>query len=175
MSFLSRETGRKYDMLHCFTYLRSSSFGNLPKCIFRKRRMQLLSFFSWYNVDIYPDLSTHTHTTLSHCVSPCVSQPDRVLSELLRRLHAADRHGVQRLLLAVLWPAGKSDSNRPLICVIKLCVSPLTLNLHSSLLPMTSCGSGWRWTRWWISSRFLRCLCPSTWTGAGSVRNPCTD
>lgn len=22
--------------------------------------MQLLSFFSWYNVDIYPDLSTHT-------------------------------------------------------------------------------------------------------------------
>lgn len=43
---------------------------------------------------------------MSFCLS--VQQSYRVLSELLQRLHAADRHGVQRVLPPVLWPARTS-------------------------------------------------------------------
>lgn len=46
MSFLNRKTIGKYQLLHFFEHLCSSSFGNLKKkCIFRKRRMHLLCFF----------------------------------------------------------------------------------------------------------------------------------
>lgn len=48
----------------------------------------------------------------------------------------------------------------------------ILLYFCSLLLPMTSCGSGWRWTQWWTSSRCLQCLCLCTWTGVGSVRMP---
>lgn len=34
---------------------------------------------------------------------------------------------------------------------------------------MISCGSGWRWTQWWISSPYRPCLCQFIWTGAGWV------
>lgn len=112
------------------------------------------------------------------CVCLCLSQSDRVVSELLQRLHAADRHGVQHLLPAVLWPPCKPNRRHIAFTLesmhAKNCQCHLwpflTIFLNSLLLPMTSCGSGWRWTRWWTSSRFLRCLCRSTWTGAGSVR-----
>lgn len=42
----------------------------------------------------------------------------------------------------------------------------------SSSQPMISCGSGWRWTRWWTSSLCRQCLCQCIWTGAGWVSNP---
>lgn len=112
------------------------------------------------------------------CFGLCLLQSDRVVSELLQRLHAADRHGVQHLLPAVLWPSCKRNCKliaftleSMLVEIVSVtCDHFLLFFLNSLLLPMTSCGSGWRWTRWWTSSRFLRCLCRSTWTGAGSVR-----
>lgn len=42
MSFLNRKIIGKYQLLHLFQHLSSSSFGNLQKCIFRKSRMQHL-------------------------------------------------------------------------------------------------------------------------------------
>lgn len=113
----------------------------------------------------------------------CLSQSYRVLPELLQGLHFADRHGVQHLFPALLWPSCKQNlKNYELtvilgimrnllfvLCLLLIITCPFIL-WNSLLLPTTSFGSGWRWTRWWTSSRFLRSLCRCTWTGAGLVR-----
>lgn len=40
-------------------------------------------------------------------------QSNRILPELLQRLHVTDRHGLQRLLPPLLWPASKFDAPVP--------------------------------------------------------------
>lgn len=37
-------------------------------------------------------------------------QSNRILPELLQRLHVTDRYGLQRLLPSILWPASKFDA-----------------------------------------------------------------
>lgn len=100
------------------------------------------------------------------------SQPHWVLQKLLFGFHAADRHGVQHLLPAVFWPPSKqtfwlTSSD------LQMFIHRLTFvwfSVRSSSPPTTSCGSGWRSTQWWTSSRFPRCLYQCTWTGVGLVR-----
>lgn len=101
------------------------------------------------------------------------SQPHWILQALLLKLHSADRHGVQHLLPAVLWPPCKQTFWFTWDLQVSICCLRCDFfffRIHSSLLPMISCGSGWRSTQWWTSSRFRPCLYQCTWTGVGLVR-----